>query len=179
MEKEKKKRREKAEVIQVKRNNSKCNVCGIELQKGQDATRVSGGYRCFKCEESERLDWNNWCDLYDYLEDKYFIKDIPIALMKDLRELRLKYEYEKILKCYKSIEGSLLPNYYKIDFDSDLQRSKYLISGFLNAIDSLEREMLKSEYNEIVANDLNEKLILINKKQPIVLTEKINYDFLD
>ena len=121
------------------------------------------------------IEWNQWCELYDYVLEKYFLKTVPTSFIKQLRELRKNYTFEIILKCLQSIEGNLMKNMENKDFEGS-QKGSYLNVALSNNVDAFYEKTIKkcAEVNNLPTEEFR---FIDNSRSKN--KEEQNYDLLD
>lgn len=131
-----------------------------------------------KCFDIKVKEWNEWCSLYEYILEKYFLKTVPEYFLGELKKLREHYDYKIMLSCLKDIELNLLKNMAHKVFNG-FTKSRYILVSLQNSIDSwYEKSLKQNNENLQLQNEYKSSWVTITKKYK-PKTDKTDYDYLD
>jgi hypothetical protein len=100
-----------------------------------------------KCYEDKTREWNEWCNLYEYVKEKYFNEIVPHVMIKELKELRVNFTFRIMQLCFESIENSLVVCVNRIK--SDFPKCRYLMAALKNNIDGFNESQKTNDFNNV------------------------------
>lgn len=154
----------------------KCRICKQIIENEADIAvekyKQQNRYSHIRCKESKEKEWNEWCNLYDYILSEYFVKQLPPKLIVDLKKFRELYTF-------KEMYGALISSERKIKAlpINDLSHQANLIMYVLKS--DIEDYILsqKTEKDEMLDNTFEDYVFITKEKKKVV--EEIDYDIFD
>ena len=140
----------------------------VKLKKNGEPQTYWGHEACKLKTETENKAWSQ---LYEYLKNTYYIKDVPVLVIKRLKELRVNYSYQDMYHTFKSIES----NIKGIEVVDGNHLNNMLIWMLKNNIESYIKEQNKILMESVTTSSVM-SIVKSNKKQTDDEIE--NYDIL-
>lgn len=157
----------------------KCRICKQIIENEADmlvvhesnTEKARNRYFHKACSERKAREWDEWCNLYEYIKHEYFLKQLPPKLIIDLKKFRELYTFKEMYNVLVSSENKIksLPV-------TDSQHQGNLIMYVLKS--DIEDYILsqKNEKDEILDNTFEDYSFITKEKKKV---EEVDYDIFD
>ncbi|AAK79161.1 hypothetical protein BJV85_002809 [Clostridium acetobutylicum] len=137
-----------------------------EFRVDKEGNKIPDVYYAHKeCEDRAKYERESWCELYEWIKEKWFDVNLPSNMVVRLQDLRngtsrlgkiidskAGYEYNLILECFRNYEEEVEQAIGGKEFNSKNQKANYIMTIIENKIDSFQGKENQQKISEINTN---------------------------
>lgn len=153
--------------------NIKCTMKG--------ATQMNNYH--LSCYNKNKIENQQWSELYEYLKEIYFNKILCTSLINQLRDLRKYFNYNIMRECFENLEPKIYTRVNSINFENDAKKGSYLMAILKNNIDGFSKKQ-QEPIREPIKDPITTQRVIENSANNITTTYQIPkskniFDFID